>query len=118
MFRYNRAYGLECFIFLDTEISSTKIPPETWSDRLTSEIEPCNLKLTTNLHSFCCCERSVPLILLCHLSALFSTPEETKQLGHKETKPTKPAKLLSNQTTITYHLQCSRILVRRNARSG
>ena len=38
----------ECFIFLDTEISSTKIPPETWSDRFTSDIEPCNLKLTTN----------------------------------------------------------------------
>ena len=41
--------------------------------------------------------------LICHLSALFSTPEETKQLRHKETKPTKPATLLSNQTTITYY---------------
>ena len=63
MFRYNRAYGLECFIFQDIEISNTKIPPETWSDRLTSEIEPCNLKLTTNLHVFFC-GRSVPLILV------------------------------------------------------
>ena len=51
MFRYNRAYGLECFIFLDTEISSTKIPPETWSDRLTSEIGPPNLKLTTHFQT-------------------------------------------------------------------
>ena len=42
------------------------------------------------------------LSLICHLSALFSTPEETKKLRHKETNPTKPAKLLSNQTTITY----------------
>ena len=31
-------------------MSSTKIPPETWSDRFTSDIEPCNLKLTTNLY--------------------------------------------------------------------
>ena len=44
------------------------------------------------------------LSLICHLSALFSTPEETKPLRHNETKPTKPSKLLSHQTTIAYYI--------------
>ena len=77
MFRYHRAYGLECFIFLDIEISSTKIPPETWSDRLTSEIEPCNLKLTTNFYMFFG-ERPVPLILVC--SGVLRSPHSRRLL--------------------------------------
>ncbi len=64
MFRYNRAYGLVCFIFVDAEMSNTQIPPETWSDRLTSAIDPDNLKLYTHTYTVLCWQRSVPLIFV------------------------------------------------------
>ena len=53
LFEYNRQYGLECFILLDLGISSTKISPETWSDRLISQIDPPNVKMTTNYPTVC-----------------------------------------------------------------
>ena len=42
--------------------------------------------------------------VICYLSALFSTPQETKPLRHNETEPTKATKLLSHHTTITYYI--------------
>ena len=78
MFRYNRAYGLECFIFLDTEISSTKIPPETWSDRLTSEFDPPIHKLP-NIHV-----ASVPFLSLASAIVMQQgqAAEAAKTSGH------------------------------------
>ena len=80
-----------------------------WSD-LTTTTQAQNLNILKHSIDPPFCEGNLPnpkllgrcslislslssLSLVCHLSALFSTPEETKQLRHKETKPTKPAKL-------------------------